>query len=245
MADGRMLKKNISNSRRLSQLKTDSARMLWTWIIPYLDVEGRFYASPDMIKSTIVPRLKTFTEENIGEYLNDMAQIGLIIIYKVDGDLYLQYRKFDDFQKLRKDREGKPLPSPDGAEIITPGVLPAYSIPTPAQVKLSEVKLSEVKGTADAPFNLPTKEEIQEASDPKIEECIQQVCARLYEEKIFPEVNAFKNKMIKGRKNGRGVLHVLTRCYIAKPEDPWAYCQKIIAVEDLNYNERDYQKTAR
>jgi len=100
------------------------------------------------------------------------------------------------------------------------------------------------KAAADAPFNLPSKEEIQESSDPKIEEYIQQVCARLFEEKIFPEANAFKNKMLKNRKNGRGVLHVLTRCYLARPDDPWAYCQKIIAVEDLNYNERDYRKTA-
>ena len=245
MAEGRMLKKNISNSRRLAELKTDSARMLWTWIIPYLDVEGRFYASPDMIKSTVVPRLKTFTEEKISECLNDMSRIGLITLYKSDGDLYLQFRKFNDFQKLRKDREGKPLPSPDGAEIITPYQLPANSIPTPAQVKLSEVKLSEVKGTADAPFILPTKEEIQEASDPKIEKDIQDVCARLYEEKIFPEVHAFKNKMVKGKKNGRSLLHVLTRCYLARPEDPWAYCQKIIPLEDLNYNERDHTKTAR
>lgn len=93
-------------------------------------------------------------------------------------------------------------------------------------------------------FTLPSKEEIQESSDPRIEEYIKQVCVRLYEEKIFPEVHAFKNKMLKGKKNGRGILHVLTRCYLSRPDDPWAYCQSVISKEDGNYNERDYRKTA-
>jgi len=97
---------------------------------------------------------------------------------------------------------------------------------------------------ADAPLVLPSKEEIQESSDPKIEEHIRQVCARLYEEKIFPEVHAFKNKMMKGKRYGRVILHVLTRCYLARPEDPWGYCQTVISVEDGSYNERDYRKTA-
>ena len=100
------------------------------------------------------------------------------------------------------------------------------------------------EGTADAPFELPTKEEIHESSDPKLEEDIGKVCQRLYEDKIFPEVNAFKNKMRKNKKNLRAILHVLSRCYLSKPDDPWAFCQKIIQLEDLNYNERDYRKAA-
>ena len=120
MATGRMLKKNISESRRLSELKTDSARMLWTWIIPYLDVEGRFHAAPDMIKGKVVPRLKTFTEENIQEYLNDMNDVGLIQLYEADGDIYLQFRKFDEHQtNLRKDREMPPsIPAPKPENLI-------------------------------------------------------------------------------------------------------------------------------
>ena len=106
MAEGRMLKRNISVSKRLPLLKTDSARMLWTWIIPFLDVEGRFYASPDLIKSNVVPRVKTFNEENIADYLQDMASVGLIILYDVENEQYLQFRKFEDHQiHLRKDRE--------------------------------------------------------------------------------------------------------------------------------------------
>jgi hypothetical protein len=247
MAEGRMLKRNVAISKRLPKLQSDSARMLWTWLLPFLDVEGRYYAAPDLIKANVVPRVKTFNEENISEYLDDMAEVGLITLYEVDNEAYLQFRKFDDFQTLRKSKEGKPLPPPPTHARTTPGQLPDNYCTTPDKVKGSKEKLSKEKlskGPADAPFVLPSKEEIQESSDPKIEEHIQHVCDRLYEEKIFPDVNAFKNKMLKGKKNGRGVLHALARCYIAKPEDPWGYCQKIISIEDGNYNERDYRKTA-
>ena len=118
MAEGRMLKRNISESRRLAELKTDSARLLWTWIIPFLDSEGRFYASPEMIKGKIVPRLPGFTLKNIPTYINDMARVGLIILYSSDGEKLLQFRKFDTFQKIKKDREAAPLPAPTDQDLV-------------------------------------------------------------------------------------------------------------------------------
>lgn len=238
MAEGRMLKRAVSDSRRLSELKTDSARLLWTWILPYLDIEGRYFADPDLIKGKIVPRLKTFTIDLISGYLKDMNRVGLIQLYESDGEKYLQFRNFHLFQKLRKDKEAE-------SKIPTPDLLPTYSGLTPPQEKIREDKRREVKGTADAPFILPTKEEIQESSEPKILEDIKNVCKALYEENIFPEVNSFKNKMLKKKKNERGILHVLTRCYLSKPEEPWGFCQKVLESEDMNYNASDYQKTAR
>ena len=89
MAEGRMLKRAVSDSKKLPELKTDAARLLWTWILPYLDVEGRYYADPDVIKGKVVPRIKTFTPENVAEYLRDMDSVNLIILYEIDGEKYL------------------------------------------------------------------------------------------------------------------------------------------------------------
>ncbi len=113
MAEGRMLKKAISTSRKLAELNTDSARLLYTWLIPFLDVEGRYYGDPDIIKGSIVPRLKTFNSDNIKEYLEEMYEKGLILWYKVDGDRYLQFTCFAKHQNINKDREAKSIiPSP-------------------------------------------------------------------------------------------------------------------------------------
>ncbi|MEW6097492.1 MAG: hypothetical protein AB1567_13385, partial [bacterium] len=107
MPEGRMLKKVISTSRKLAELKTDSARLLYTWLIPHLDIEGRFYGDEDIIKGSIVPRIKTFTSEKIKECLQDMVNTGLINWYEVDGDKYLQFTVFEKHQNLNRDREGK------------------------------------------------------------------------------------------------------------------------------------------
>ena len=123
MAEGRMLKKQISISKKLTLLKSDSARLLYTWLIPHLDVEGRFSADPAVVKGQIVPRLK-MTKKKVWEYLQDMAQNELIILYEDDGDYYLEFTVFEKHQNIRKDREaGSKIPPPDLATWTYPGEL--------------------------------------------------------------------------------------------------------------------------
>jgi hypothetical protein len=147
MADGRMLKKLISTSKKLANLKTDSARLLYTWILPHADIQGRFSGEPDIVKGSIVPRLKTMDYENVEAYLTDMVENNLIDLYEVDGDKYLEVIKFHDFQTLRKDRESPSrIPNKDG--------LLEDSRSTPAQAKTNEAKgsqgkLSEAKASDD------------------------------------------------------------------------------------------------
>lgn len=141
MAEGRLLKRNISDSRRLAELKTDSARMLWTWILPHLDIEGRLHASAELVKGKVCPRIKTMTEEKIRTYLEDMHRVGLIYLYKAEGDEYLEFRKFDVFQNLRPGKEAPSrIPAPDPEAIkkhfecdggATPEQLPTNSGATP------------------------------------------------------------------------------------------------------------------
>lgn len=149
MAEGRMLKKAISTSRRLADLKTDSARMLYTWIIPHLDIEGRFYADPALIKGSVVPRIKTFTEEKINSCLDDLNSVGLIVLYVVDGDRYLSLRKFKNHQSLRLKKEAAsiiPHPQvPDKAGPTT-GQVPDKAGSSTAQDKIREEKIREEKG---------------------------------------------------------------------------------------------------
>ena len=158
MAEGRMLKKKVSTSKKLMELKTDSARLLWTWLLPHLDVEGKFSADPDIVKGSVVPRLKHFTSAKVEEYLLDMAENGLIVIYEVNGDRYLKFNKFEENQTLRTDREAKSsIPDPvdnvitpevpPDSSVVTPGVPTDNAVVTPPQDKISKdkIKLSEVK----------------------------------------------------------------------------------------------------
>lgn len=136
MAEGRILKKNVSTSKKLSSLKSDSARLLWTWLLAHLDVAGRFSGEPDVVKGSVVPRLKHLTEKRVEELLEELDEARLINLYTIGGERYLELCRFEDFQNLRVDREGESkIPQPpenkEGEESsrITPGVVPASSSP--------------------------------------------------------------------------------------------------------------------
>lgn len=93
-----------------------------------------------------------------------------------------------------------------------------------------------------AAFSMPSKDEIENGSKTLLLESIERLSKALYDEKIFPDVYAFKNKALKKKANQRAIVHTLTKCYTAKPVEPWAYCVAIMAKEDGNFNARDYEK---
>jgi hypothetical protein len=146
MADGRILSKRISRSDKVSALSTDTARMIYSWIIPYLDVEGRMEANPRLMKSDIAPLLDHITPQVIQEILNELNNIGLIVLYLSENKQYLQLLKFDENQpNLRKDREKK------------------SQIPkAPAKIKQEKTELRQESG--ESPAEVPHKINIREVN---------------------------------------------------------------------------------
>ena len=116
MPVGRILLKSISKSKKLSQVKSDGARLLYTWLIPHLDVNGCFSGDPIVINAIIFTRLGK-TPEEVGEYLEELRQNSLIVTYEANGDVFLMVPDFKEKQPaLRPDRETKPtipLPTPE------------------------------------------------------------------------------------------------------------------------------------
>jgi len=100
-----MLKKRICESKSLGLLKSDSARLLYTWLIPWLDIKGRHSADPDLIKGHIFPKIKSMTIKKIVALVNDLVDNNLIILYQINGEYYLQYVQFTEHQVLNPNRE--------------------------------------------------------------------------------------------------------------------------------------------
>lgn len=109
MAERRMLGKRASLSKKLAKLQTDFARLLWTWGLPHTDDYGRFEADPEIFKAVVMPLLHHVTEEMILEAYADNHRVGLIEFREVDGCLYGEYTKFNDFQTFKKDRPRKEI----------------------------------------------------------------------------------------------------------------------------------------
>lgn len=130
MAKGRMLSKQISLDEKVNALPDDSCRLLFTWLIPHLDVEGRMDADPQVFKSIVSPRLNISTKK-VAQYLEKMEELKLILRYYVNGTAYLCAPNFQKHQTgLRKERESQsriPPPPPDllrHYSVITPDLVP-------------------------------------------------------------------------------------------------------------------------
>ncbi len=161
MPVGRVILKSISDSHKLPKLKTDGARLLYTWLLTHLDVNGCFSGDSQVIKGKVFTRLNKSTKV-VENYLNDMEENKLIIRYKVNGDIFLNVPDFVEKQpSLNPLREGKTtIPTP------TPELLQINSVTTPMQFKLSKDKLSKdnIKNTY-AEFVSMTLEEYQKLID--------------------------------------------------------------------------------
>lgn len=141
MADGRMLKRRAASSKKIADLETDTARLLWFMLLPFTDVNGRVDADPVVVKGTVCPKVKTLTLKTIQSSLDDMHRVGLIVLYEIDDESYLEFARFHDFNKINPSKEAKShIPPP------TPELLQSYSRVTPAEVKRSKEKVKRSKG---------------------------------------------------------------------------------------------------
>lgn len=145
MAEGRMLKRRITLSKKMAALNTDKARLLWFYMLPFTDVEGRINADPEDIRDEILRKQrKGYVVSTIQTCLEELHRVGLIILYQNETGQYLQFTRHAKEQNLRRDRE---------AESQIPAPLPEDSGSSPA---ISKVKLSKVKLSEDKDKNPPT-----------------------------------------------------------------------------------------
>jgi hypothetical protein len=153
MPAGRIILKSISDSHKLSKLKTDGARLLYTWLITHLDINGCFSGDPQVVKGKVFTRLNK-SIKTIEDYLKDMEENKLILRYEVDGDIFLIVPDFAEKQpNLNPKKEGKPL-----IPLPSPELLQSYSRVTLPQVKQSKVKESKVNNIT--PSNVETLPEV-------------------------------------------------------------------------------------
>jgi hypothetical protein len=140
LAKGRMLQNRISKSNKMAALSSDTVRLLYTWLLAHLDINGNFYADPVMVNNLVLTRLG-HSVKTISYALDELEANGLIVRYVVDGEQYLNYPDFFEKQpKLQPEREGRPeIPN------ITPELLQSYSRVTPTQNKIKEDKIREDK----------------------------------------------------------------------------------------------------
>ena len=261
MAEGRILSKRVSKSDKVASLSSDTARMFYCMIIPWLDVEGRLEANPRLMKGDIAPLLDHITKEKIESLLVELDDAGLIILYEVDNKQYLQLVKFDENQpNLRKDREKKSLiPKAPATKKQPPAELRQDSGEAPAElphkINISKDNIREAKGTPEELPLVDNSPEEEKTTDEKnavlkdLYETLDEATKKCKSYQESMEIVNFVKANIYGR-NPKAITHVL-KSLIKNKESvekitPWLNSALLThkGGEDKNYNAADYQKAA-
>lgn len=102
MAKARMLHGKISLSTQVNRLSLP-ARLLFTWMIPHADCEGRLKGDPECVKATVVP-MTNWSFGRIKGYLEEMVNVGLIYYWLQSNEWFVEFVNWKRYQHIRKDR---------------------------------------------------------------------------------------------------------------------------------------------
>lgn len=107
----RILKESICTSETIDKLSAEEERFFYRLIVQCDDF-GRLDARPQILRAKCFP-LKTdsLTNEDIQRWLKALVEVGLIVLYEVDGRPYLQVITWAKHQRTRAKESKYPDPS--------------------------------------------------------------------------------------------------------------------------------------
>lgn len=105
----RMIKDSIRTSKTVNAM-TDFQFRVWVYLITYVDDYGRGSADPELIKGLVFPRRKRLSESDIEKALAELAGMGCISLYDVDGESYFYFPNWGKHQRIQTKKSKYPSP---------------------------------------------------------------------------------------------------------------------------------------
>jgi len=91
----RILREGILTSERVNGLSME-AELFYRRLMSVVDDYGRYFANTTLLRTQVYPlRPDLYSGEQIGEFLNECAQQGLLLVYTHNGKRYLEYTDFN------------------------------------------------------------------------------------------------------------------------------------------------------
>jgi len=146
MKDGqyRLLWTGISDSKKMKAISGPrwfriGCHLVYTWLLPWCDDDGRMPGEPLKILANIVPN-EGFTLKEIKQMIVELDRVGLIRSYIYSEELFISVQDWDKYQRIRKDRYKTsiyPVPpdwKPNDNQMTTNGQqnCDLYSSPSPS-----------------------------------------------------------------------------------------------------------------
>lgn len=138
MANRRMLAKSISTSLQVNKLGIE-AQLLFTWMIPHADDDGRLNGEAEYINFLVVPA-KRWTKSQTESYLRTIHDAGLIHLWEENGTKYIEFPNWTKHQQIRKDRYSPSSIPPYHKELVNQSTTNAQPVLSQPTTQLSEIE---------------------------------------------------------------------------------------------------------
>lgn len=122
----RIIKESIRTSKTINSL-SDFQFRLWVYLITYVDDYGRGSADSELLKGFVFPRRKRVSESDIKNALAELAGMGCIILYEVDGESYFYFPNWGEHQRIQTKKSK--YPAPDDGILLESTVTHRDSLP--------------------------------------------------------------------------------------------------------------------
>lgn len=121
------------------------ARLLFMGLISNSDDEGRLPGHPALIKSQVFPYDADITPNQVTQWLEQLEELEILIIYTVDSQTYIQIKNFLKHQTINRPTASK-YPDPS---LNTHGVLTDNSLPKEEKRREENIREVEEKRKED------------------------------------------------------------------------------------------------
>jgi hypothetical protein len=100
MSGKRMLHDRICVSEKIDKLSAKEER-LYTRLLTHLDDYGNYPADPKTVRMACFPLKKRWTNHTVKVWLDRIVDVGLASYYEEQGERFVHFEQFNDFQKLK------------------------------------------------------------------------------------------------------------------------------------------------
>ena len=157
----RVIRDSILTSRQVGQLDWFQQALLVRLILSCDDC-GRYFAAPDIIRNRFFCIYPGVTQDQVTQGMERLEELGFIITYRVEGELYCAFPQWSKYQVCRTRREIYPAPPPEA-----PGQELKNFAPEFHEAKQNSIETAPE--TKSAPNPIQSESEIESQSEAESE----------------------------------------------------------------------------
>lgn len=153
-----MIARNITKSKKIAQL-TDTQRVIYAFILPFLDREGRINAHPTYLKGHVFLSLE-YDEATIEAAVRRFHDVGLATVYATEDAVVVQYTAFEEFNKPNHREVASEYPAPSDELLNRVETSPTTTRKAPPPVNAQETT-RQVPGVYRAEVEVEVEREVE------------------------------------------------------------------------------------